>query len=292
MNKIAVSLFGWLEDHKNQISDLFWILLMVLFGTFVKVYKEPNKPHKWRFTRLLAEVLISFLIAFTFYQINSNWLHLPRLFVMTLCVWCGSMSDRIYSEVDAFLTAVFEALKAFIKNKFSVILLLFSLSFFALSCASKKVVKNTTTLETKEKNDTIKQREVIKNLAVVDTLKIPIEKVTTPKADCDSITNEKINEILSRLNIKKTSGENAYGFYYDKLKRELIAYATIGATQNEKIVNQYHNQKTIVEKQITQVPVKYIPKLVLYGAIFGVLMLLYNLIKLYLWLTRKSLPLG
>jgi hypothetical protein len=132
MNKTIISITGWCEAHKNQFHDLSLLLLTVLFGTFIKIYKEPNSPNKWRFTRFISEFLISFLIAVTLYQINEIWLELPKLFIMTLCVWGGSLSTRIYHEVDAFLSSLFESLKNFIRHRLQSIVILLGASFHFL----------------------------------------------------------------------------------------------------------------------------------------------------------------
>jgi hypothetical protein len=116
MNQTNSNSFGWVEALKNQFHDGWVLLLTVLLGTFIKIYKEPNNPKKWRFTRFIAEFLISFLIAVTLYQINTLWLGFPKLFLMTLCVWSGALSGQIYHQVEELLDWSFKQLKQFFSN--------------------------------------------------------------------------------------------------------------------------------------------------------------------------------
>jgi hypothetical protein len=116
MNQTMNRSLGGFEALKNQLLDGIVLLLTVLLGTVIKIYKEPNNPKKWRFTRFIAEFLISFLIAVTLYQINTIWLGLPKLFLMTLCVWGGALSSQIYHEVDVLLSWSFKRLKQFFSN--------------------------------------------------------------------------------------------------------------------------------------------------------------------------------
>lgn len=291
MNKSLVNLTAWFEDHINQLLDVLLLLLTVLFGTFIKIYKEPSNPNKWRFSRFVSEFLISFLIAVTLYQVNEMWLHFPKLFVMTLCVWGGSLSSKIYKEVDDVLSAVFESLKKFISSKFKIILLWLCLAFLVLSCKSQKPITYTQSKETNIATEVRTESERIKSLAILDSLKIAIEKVSTTRPECDSLTNAKIDELLAKINTQKSSGNNSYGFYFDKLKRELVAYATIGATQSENKSQQVNTQKTIVEKETVKIPVKFIPKWLQYLAWIGGILIVYNIYKIILWVQRKSLPL-
>jgi hypothetical protein len=291
MNKTIMNFYHWCAEYKNQAHDIALLLLTVLFGTFIKIYKEPDNPNKWRFSRFISEFLISFLIAVTLYQINEIWLGLPKLFIMTLCVWGGSLSTRIYNEVDEFLSSLFESLKNFIGNRFQSIVIVLGIGFLFLSCGSGKPITSTQNKESVSITDTSKDSVVIKNLAIMDSLKVAIEKVTTTRPECDSLTNAKIEEILSKINTKKASGENGYGFYFDKLKRELVAYAKMGETKNEKIQNNYSTQKTIVEKETIKIPVKYTPKWLTYLAWLGGILLVYNIYKIILCVQKKSSPL-
>jgi hypothetical protein len=288
MNKTTMNFLDTCQEYKNQCQDIALLLITVLVGTFIKIYKEPDNPNKWRFSRFISEFLISFLIAVTLYQINEIWLGLPKLFIMTLCVWGGSLSTRIYNEVDEFLSSLFESLKNFISNRFQSIIIILAFGFLVIGCGSQKPIVSTQSKETNSNTVISTNNETIKSLAILDSLKIAIDKVNTTRPECDSLTNDKIEEILSKINTKKASGENGYGFYFDKLKRELVAYAKIGETKNEKTQNNYITQKTVIQKETLKVPVKYVPKWLTYLAWLGGILLVYNIYKFIVWVQKKS----
>lgn len=259
MNKIILHANGWLQAHEHQIQDFSMFLMTVFFGTFIKIYKEPKEPNKWRISRFFAEFIVSLLVAGTVYEVNEYFLHFPILFVMVLCVWGGSMSGNLYENVENLVDSVFDSLKVFFSNKLQISILFVFLSIAIIGCKAKPII-STNTKETEKTSEIIKVKTTDNNLAVIDSLKILIQKVKTSKPECDSITNAKIDELMLQINSKKISGDNSFGIYYDKLRKELIAYAKIGATKTEVTSN--HNYKTEILKEVSvkEIPVRYVPK--------------------------------
>lgn len=295
MNKLLLNVWGWYEDHKIDVNDIGTVILTILVGNFIKMYREPESPNKWRPSRFISEFLISSLIALTFYEANTLWLHLPYLFTLIICVWLGSLSSRIYAEMDELLSWSFESLKTYVNKKFLSTIAIVLVGLLATGCSKKPVATNIQSIDKKEITNTLKEREIVKTQAIIDSLKIAIFRVKTNRPECDSIANQKIDELLQRLNSKKTSGNNNFGVYFDELKRELVAYANVGETQSEKIKELENKLLSEINKKQETKPVQYIPEWVKYLALFGLLTILYIFYKIYksivLWVSKKSLPL-
>lgn len=281
MNKALLNIWGWYEENRIDINDITTFILTVLVGNIIKISREQNNPHKWRPSRFISELLLSSLIALTFYQVNNLWLHLPYALTMVLCVWFGSLSTRIYDEMDESLSWIFDTVKTYINNKFLLIIILFSVGITVTGCAIKPVTTSTQNKESIINSSNIKEKETVRNLAIMDSIKFLIATVKTQKPECDSITNVKINELLAQINMQKTSGNNGFGFYYDQLKKQLVAYAKIGETLKEKNNNTYNKNIILREKEKVEIPVKYIPKWVQYLAYLGCAFCVYGAFKIY-----------
>lgn len=288
MSKIVVA-HDWIVQNKTEIQNSFLFLLTVLLGTFIKIYKEPNSPKKWRLSRIIAEIFVAFLVAGTIYQVNEVFLHFPKLFVMVLCVWGGSISGTFHDNVEDLVTSIFDSLKVFFSNKLQVIIFFLGFSFVIIGCKAKPII-NTFDKQKITTIDILKEKTTDNNLAIIDSLKILISNVKTSNPECDSITNAKIDELLLQINSKKISGGNSFGVYYDKLKKELIAYAKIGATKTEITNENNFKTENLKEYSVKEIPVKYIPKWIQYLAIFGglcgVFIFLFSVYKL-----KKIMPL-
>lgn len=131
---------------------------------------------------------------------------------------------------------------------FALLLVLFV--FFA--CSSKRVLKETntksdslvTTIDTKTN---IKTTPEIKDSSSV---KLPVIK-TGLAPDCDSICNEKCDDLLSMLNFYKKIGDNYSQQYYDREKR-LYSIVNFQKAQIDSLieVNTSIAQKSIDHKII------------------------------------------
>ena len=279
MNRILLQANNWVHSHGADIQDFLMFLLSIIFGTFIKIYKEPHDPKKWALSRFFSESMVSLLIAGTMYEVNDHFLHFPILLVMVFCVWGGSVSGSLYKNVEGLFDSIFESLKVFISNRLKIAVLFFSLSILAVGCKAKPII-STDTKEVKQANDILKEKTIDRNLAIIDSLRILIHTVKTSKPECDSITNAKIDELMAQINAKKQSGDNSFGVYYDKLKKELIAYANVGSTKTE-ITNE-HNYKTeiIKEASVQKIPVRFIPKWVQILAYIGAGTIAFGVFKL------------
>lgn len=151
-----------------------------------------------------------------------------------------------------------------------------------------------TTNDTKVTQKDIK--EIERNKAVADSLKILIGEIRTGIKDCDSVCQEALDHRMEQINTNKTSGNNSYGVYYDKYNKLLVAYTNLAETKSEKI---YVRNDSIVYrdrflKKEIPVVVKYTPWYYKYPAYFGWACILFIcgflISKIRSW-TLKKLPL-
>lgn len=157
------------------------------------------------------------------------------------------------------------------------------------SCSSAKKLKQENTLLKNEiqKRDSIKNTVI--NQAIDDKLVTPIVQSQTGNAIFDSLVNAKVDEILSKLNTAKNSGDNSYKLIYDKLKKQLEFYVQIAQTKNENTAVKNEKIKTII--QVKKIPVlvkKPVTKLekILMG--LGILSLLYIGFKIVALIRKKT----
>lgn len=139
------------------------------------------------------------------------------------------------------------------------------ISVLVLLTFSCKTTKPTTTEENNTKDSsrteiaTDHKKEI--NKAVADSLAKWIPLIKTGDSNCDSICNEKCNELLESLNFYKQSGDNNYKLLFDKHKRLLSFTAnleeTISEFKSKKETKERYFLKTV--KITKKVPVQYIP---------------------------------
>ena len=100
---------------------------------------------------------------------------------------------------------------------------------------TKRIVEKKATKVTTEKVEVKKDSTnvVEKNKAIADKLDIAVTNAKTSDADFNKKVDQKVDEILAKLNTTKTSGDNSYKLYYNLLKRQVEFEARIGETQNE-----------------------------------------------------------
>ena len=116
-----------------------------------------------------------------------------------------------------------------------------------LSCGATKTTETKT--ETKiehtsvKSNDSIVLKEI--NRAISDLVNIKIPKSKSNNAILDSIVNARVDEILEKIDFKKTSGDNQYQILYNKLKRQIEASFQVGKTEN----NSSAVKKTEIDKK-------------------------------------------
>lgn len=157
------------------------------------------------------------------------------------------------------------------------------------SCSSAKKLKQENTLLKNEiqKRDSIKSTFI--NQAIDDKLVTPIVQSQTGNVVFDSLVNTKVDEILSKLNTSKNSGDNGYKLIYDKLKKQLEFYAQIAQTKNENTAVKDEKVKTIIQfKKIPVVVEKPLTKLEKFLMVLGILALLYIGFKIVALIRKKT----
>ena len=145
-------------------------------------------------------------------------------------------------------------MKKTITKYFTISLLLVLLSLVFNGCSSAKKYKQENTLLKSEiqKRDSLKS--VIINQAIDDKLITPVVQSSTGNSVLDSLVNAKVDEILSKLNTSKNSGDNSYKLIYDKLAKQLEFYSKMAQTKNENTATKTTNDKTII--QIKKIPIE------------------------------------
>lgn len=175
--------------------------------------------------------------------------------------------------------------------KKSITYLVLLISFFGLltGCSSARKLKqeNTTIKNEVQKKDSTKN--VVINQAIDDKLITPIVQSQTGNAVFDSLVNTKVDEILSKLNTSKNSGDNSYKLIYDRLTKQLEFYAKIAQTKNENTAVKNENTKTIIQvKKIPVVVEKPLSKLEKFFIGLGILTLVYIGFKVIGFIRKKT----
>lgn len=157
------------------------------------------------------------------------------------------------------------------------------------SCSSAKKMKQENILLKSEiqKRDSIKNTVI--NKAIEDKLITPITQSQTGNVVFDSLVNAKVDEILSKLNTAKNSGDNSYKLIYDKLKKQLEFYAQIAQTKNENTAVKNEKVKTIIQvKKIPVVVKKPLSKLEKFLMGLGILAIVYIGFKVFGFIRKKT----
>ena len=168
-----------------------------------------------------------------------------------------------------------------------LLLALFSLVFISCSSAKKHKEENTLLKSEIQKRDSLKS--VIINQAIDDKLITPVVQSNTGNRALDSLVNAKVDEILSKLNTSKNSGDNSYKLIYDKLAKQLEFYSKMAQTKNENTATKTTNDKTII--QIKKIPFeikKPLSKLEKFLMGLGILTLLFLGYKTVTFIRNKT----
>lgn len=175
--------------------------------------------------------------------------------------------------------------------KKSIKFLIILIASFGLltSCSSAKKIKEENTILKSEiqKRDSIKN--IVINQAINDKLITPIVQSNTGNAVFDSLVNAKVDEILSKLNTSKNSGDNSYKLIYDKLTKQLEFYAKIAQTKNENTAVKNEKAKTIIQvKKIPVVVEKPLSKLEKFFIGLGILAVVFIGFKVFGFIRKKT----
>lgn len=155
-------------------------------------------------------------------------------------------------------------MKASTELKYWIIMLflLLTATFILTGCKSQKptIQEQNSTKDSSRNVIEIDYKKEI-NKAVADSIAKFLPTIKTGNKNCDSICNEKCNELLAQANFYKKSGENNYKLYFDKEKRLLSFVANLEST-----ISELQSKKEIKERffvrniKITKtVKEKYIP---------------------------------
>lgn len=171
-------------------------------------------------------------------------------------------------------------------TKFLILTLLF-LVFISCSSAKKQKQENTILKSEIQKIDSLKS--VIINQAIDDKLITPVVQSSTGNSVLDSLVNAKVDEILSKLNTSKNSGDNSYKLIYDRLAKQLQFYFKMAQTKNENTAANTTNDKTIVRvKKIPIEIIKPLSKLENFLMGLGILALLFVGYKTVVFIKNKT----
>ena len=175
------------------------------------------------------------------------------------------------------------------KKSITYLVLLIASCILFTSCSSAKKIKEENTLLKSEiqKRDSIKS--VVINQAIDDKLITPIAQSNTGNAVFDSLVNAKVDEILSKLNTSKDSGDNSYKLIYDKLTKQLEFYSKIAQTKNENTAVKSEKGKTIIQvKKIPVVVEKPLSKLEKFFIGLGILAIVFIGFKVFGFIRKKT----
>lgn len=137
------------------------------------------------------------------------------------------------------------------------------LLIFTSCLGTKKVINKEHSLKQTEKvsskNDSISKTKTEINKEIKD--KLIIDVGDSGSDDC----NDKIDEILSKLNTSKSSGGNSYKSRYDKETRQLLVDFIVSQTESKQITtdtnSEFVSDKTFEEttKETVKRVIKIIP---------------------------------
>ena len=172
---------------------------------------------------------------------------------------------------------------------FALLVLLLAFSIFLISCNSAKKLTSTDTIVSNEisKKDSIKTSII--NQAINDKLITPVLQSNTGKRVFDSLVNNKVDEILSKLNTSKSSGDNSYQLFYNQLKKQLEFYSKIAQTKNENSTTNSNKQKTLIRiKKIPVIVEKPRSKLVNFFLLMGSIFVVFIGYKVVVFVRKKT----
>lgn len=173
--------------------------------------------------------------------------------------------------------------------KKSIQLLILIFCILITGCSSTKKIKEENTLLKSEIQNRDSSKNTVINQPIDDKLITPIVQSQTGNQSFDSIVNAKVDEILTKLNLTKSSGENGYVLIYDKLRKQLEFNARIARTQSENLKVYNENSKVIIqEKKIPVEIVKPLSKMEKLLMILGILAIVYTGIRVVLFLRKAS----
>jgi len=143
---------------------------------------------------------------------------------------------------------------------------------FASCTGLKKITNSNKETKSEVKTDSVSNTKI--NNAIKDEVKFQIAQSENEEV------NKKIDEILSKINVSKQSGDNSYKLYYDKQLREIKAKINVAETKNE--TTSTNTEKSFEEKtdEYIEKKLKLIPWWVYALALFWLLPHVLNRLQL------------
>lgn len=166
-------------------------------------------------------------------------------------------------------------MKKSLKYWFTMLLILLAVSVFSVSCKAKKpTIEQDTNVKDSSRYEVATDHKKEINKAVSDSIAKLLPLINTGVKDCDSICNDKCNELLEQANFYKKSGDNNYKLYFDKEKRLLSFVANLEQTiselksKTEKKERHFVKTRTITITKTEKVAVNKFGFLDLLGVLF------------------------
>ena len=72
------------------------------------------------------------------------------------------------------------------------------------------------------------------NKAIKDDFSLKVPKAYTNDSIADAKVNKRVNQILSGIDISKSSGDNSYRVWWDSKQKRIRVFVNIAQTENEK----------------------------------------------------------
>lgn len=138
--------------------------------------------------------------------------------------------------------------------------------FFFICCSA---VKNTQTKHTDIHHYRVDSVFVDRIRAVNDTVFIPVVEYVSPNKNCDSVVKAQRENLLKSIHYKRQSEQLDIGFFYDSIKKHIVAYSKLKQSyellKNSHLVHKKTEQSTVKEQSISSY------KLLFVGFLLGVL---------------------
>ena len=159
-------------------------------------------------------------------------------------------------------------MKKALTDWFVFLFLLATTSFLFVGCGAKKTVSENKEEVSKETSNTFiaTNDKTTISQAVQDSISKKIPFIKTGVKDCDSICNEKVDDLLEQLDFYKKSGDNLQQMYYNREKRLLTINTklqeTVSQLKDSVKVEEKNFTKTITKTITITKPKLYIPLIV------------------------------
>lgn len=102
----------------DSLLDLTCFFLFVSLGATAKMVKEKQKGKKITFAYFLAELAITFFVAFIVWAIFDQFLSFNKFFTFAMCALGGSYSSLFHAKIEVILELFFDEANNYFKRLF------------------------------------------------------------------------------------------------------------------------------------------------------------------------------